>query len=49
MCAETEHVPDGTHRAEFTYHKPTSRNETQPFTFIQIYQHMQLTHNKSHT
>jgi len=49
QCTETEHSPDGAHKAVFTDHKTTFKNETQLFTVIPIHQHMQLTHNKSHT
>jgi len=49
LCSETEHFPDRSPKnSEFTDHKTTLKNETQPFTFTPIYQHMQLTHNKSH-
>jgi len=49
MCTETEYFPVGTHKTVFTDHKTTFKKETQLFTVIQIHQHMQLTHNKSHT
>jgi len=47
LCAETEHFPDGTHKAVFADHKTTLNKETRRFTYL--HQHMQLTHNKSHT
>ena len=46
---KTEHFPDGTNKAVFTDHKTSLNKGTHRFTVIHIYQHMQLTHNKSHT
>jgi len=49
MCTETEHFPNGTYEGVFAGHKMAFKNKTRPFTLTPIYQHIQLTHNKSHT
>ena len=51
LCTETEHFPDGTQKALLTDHKTTFKNKTRRFTFIHVYQHMQLTQKsyKVHT
>ena len=47
LCTETEHFPDGTHKAVFTDYKTMYKKEAQRFPVIHVYQHMQLTHNKT--
>ena len=48
LCTETEHIPDGAHKAVFTDHKTSLSKETHQFSH-QTYEHMQLTQIKSHT